>query len=45
MLQGDHFMGDVLFSWLILWALAWLMQQVALRLRLRRQRTSRMNAM
>jgi len=37
MLQGDHFLGDVLFSWLILWALAWLLRLVWLHLALRRR--------
>lgn len=38
MLQGDHFLGDVLFSWLILWALAWWLRQVVIRLRWQRTR-------
>jgi len=45
MLQGDHFLGDVLFSWLILWAVAWLTHQAALRLRLRRRRSRSVTAM
>jgi len=35
MLQGDHFLGDVLFSWLILWGVALGIRSVALRWRRR----------
>lgn len=35
MLQGDHFLGDVLFSWLILWGIALGVRAVTLRWRWR----------